>query len=330
MRSIPARRNFCMRQFDRIYRLYQTIRARRRAVPMRVLCEKLECSASTVKRAIRDLRTLHAPLEYDAVQRGYFFHERDGGSYELPGLWFNQRELHALLVMHETLRGLRSELLDAQLAPLRARIETLLARGMPGAHALRRVRMPGIGARSVDAEVFRAVSSALFRRRQLRVDYRARGGDANRERAISPQRLVYYRNNWYVDAWCHLRRGLRCFSLDRMRVRETLQRAAREMPARELDAALQGGYGIYSGKAKLRARLRFSAAAAAWVADEKWHPKQRGVWTRRGYELEIPYANAEELVMDILRHSGDVEVLAPAELRAEVLQRLRRGVKQHA
>ena len=65
-----------MRQFDRIYRLYQVIRARRRPVPMAVLRERLECSESTVKRAIRDLRVLGAPLEYDAERRGYFFDDR--------------------------------------------------------------------------------------------------------------------------------------------------------------------------------------------------------------------------------------------------------------
>ncbi|MGR3914723.1 MAG: WYL domain-containing protein, partial [Gammaproteobacteria bacterium] len=186
--------------------------------------------------------------------------------------------------------------------------------------------VPGIGARGVDVDVFRAVSSALFERRRLRVGYHARAGDAHSERVISPQRLVYYRNNWYLDAWCHMRRGLRSFSLDRMRVLDAPEEAAREVDARELDAAVLGSYGIYAGKARHLARIRFGAAAAAWVAAEQWHPKQRGRWSGDAYLLEIPYDNAEELVMDILRHGGDAEVLAPPELRAEVRRRLRRAV----
>jgi len=316
-----------MHQLDRLYRLYQIIRARRRPVPMSVLRERLECSASTVKRAIRDLRMLDAPLDYDRELRGYFFNERENERYELPGLWFNQHELHGLIAVHEILRGLHSDLLEAHIAPLRARIEALLARGMPGDQALRRVRVPGIGARRVDADVFRAVSSALFRRRRLRVEYHARAGDARSERVISPQRLVYYRNNWYLDAWCHLRRALRSFSLDRMRMLDAPDAAAREVSEKQLDAAVLGSYGIYAGKARQRARIRFSAAAAAWVAAEQWHPEQRGMWSGGGYELEIPFDNAEELVMDILRHGSDAEVLAPPELRAEVRRRLRRAAK---
>ena len=315
-----------MRQFDRIYRLYQVIRARRRPVAMAVLRERLECSESTVKRAIRDLRVLDAPLEYDAERRGYYFDDRDreGGRYELPGLWFNDRELRGLLVIHEVLHELHSDLLETHLAPLRARIQALLASGAPGGGELRRrVRVPGIGARRVDGDVFRAVSSALFLRWRLRVAYHARAGGGRTERTLSPQRLVYYRNNWYLDAWCHLRRGLRSFSLDRIRAHTTLATAAREVGDRQLDALVRGSYGIFAGKPRHLARIRFSASAAAWVAAEKWHPNQRGTPSADGgYELEVPYDNPLELVMDILRHGPEAEVLAPPELRDLVRERL--------
>jgi predicted DNA-binding transcriptional regulator YafY len=39
----------------------------------------------------------------------------------------------------------------------------------------------------------------------------------------------------------------------------------------------------------------------------------------------MPYADATELVMDILRHGPEVEVLAPPELRAAVRERLRQA-----
>lgn len=317
-----------MRQFDRIYLLYQIIRARRQPVPMAVLRERLECSESTVKRAIRDLRVLDAPLEYDAERRGYYFDERSGDRYELPGLWFNDRELYSLLVIDEVLHELHSDLLETHLAPLRTRIKALLERGAPGSEELhRRVRVPGIGARRVDGDVFRAVSSALFLRRRLRVVYHARSTDERTERTLSPQRLVYYRNNWYLDAWCHQRRGLRNFSLDRIRPRAALTTAAREVDEQQLDAAVGGTYGIFGGQPRHLARIRFSATAAEWVAAENWHADQRGAplpdkGDGGGYELEVPYDNPVELVMDILRHGPDAEVIAPPELRDLVRRRL--------
>jgi predicted DNA-binding transcriptional regulator YafY len=94
--------------------------------------------------------------------------------------------------------------------------------------------------------------------------------------------------------------------------------AARRVAQRRLEDAIGGGFGIFGGRAKQRARLRFSPAAARWIADEVWHPQQ--TISRDGDHLiiDIPYAQSRELIMEILRHGSDVEVLSPSELRAEV------------
>ncbi|HNF90292.1 MAG TPA: WYL domain-containing protein, partial [Thiobacillaceae bacterium] len=61
----------------------------------------------------------------------------------------------------------------------------------------------------------------------------------------------------------------------------------------------------------------------------QWHPKQRGRLMRNGrYLLEVPYADDRELVMDILRHVPEVEVLAPKSLRDRVAAKLRAGLEK--
>ena len=298
---------------------------------MRVLRERLECSESTVKRAVRDLRTLGAPLEFDRKLRGYFFDDRDGEPYELPGLWFNSRELTGLLVMLGVLRELNSDLLESQLAPLRSRVEGLLEAGSHYSEELqRRVRVPAIGARPVDAAVFRAASSALLSRRRLRITYQARARNNILRRTLSPQRLVYYRNNWYLDAWCHSRRDLRSFSLERVEKPRILDAAALNVEDDWLDRELGSSYGIFSGEPKGWARIRFSASVAQWVAAEQWHPRQRGLMRGDVYELELPYSNPTELLMDVLRYGPDAEVLGPPELRELARQHLEAASKKYS
>lgn len=51
----------------------------------------------------------------------------------------------------------------------------------------------------------------------MRIRYHSRSKDERTERVVSPQRLIYYRDNWYLDAWDHLREALRSFSIDRIR-----------------------------------------------------------------------------------------------------------------
>ncbi len=69
--------------------------------------------------------------------------------------------------------------------------------------------------------------------------------------------------------------------------------------------------------------LRFTLERARWVADERWHPDQIGQWNGEAYELQVPYSDPRELVMDILKYGPDVEVVAPQELREAVAARIR-------
>ena len=63
------------------------------------------------------------------------------------------------------------------------------------------------------------------------------------------------------------------------------------------------------------------------MALEQWHPKQRGKLLKDGrFVLEMPYADDRELIMDILRHIPEVDVLEPPELRARVIEKLRAGL----
>lgn len=68
-----------------------------------------------------------------------------------------------------------------------------------------------------------------------------------------------------------------------------------------------------------RAKLRFSVERVRWVAAEVWHPDQKGSFDSEGrYILELPFRDDRELVLDILRHGAEVEVLSPVALRRKV------------
>ena len=137
---------------------------------------------------------------------------------------------------------------------------------------------------------------------------------------------THYRNTWYLDAWCHRVDGLRRFALDAIEQAELLDREAHDMPLAEVEAAMDAGYGVFSGVAREQrwATLRFDARAARWARHEQWHPDQQGTPLENGgYLLRLPYVDDTELVMDILRQGEQVEVLAPAALRRAVRDRLR-------
>ena len=178
--------------------------------------------------------------------------------------------------------------------------------------------------------LFIPVASALIERSQLSFTYTGRATGTETRRIASPQRLVYYRDQWYLDCWDEGKNALRTFSIDRMRDIEILHRAAREVGDDELDAALTTGYGLFSGPARHRARLVFTPERARWVADECWHADQIGRFRADGYyELVVPYADPRELVGEILRHGVGVEVVEPESLAELVEGQLEAALEQY-
>ena len=100
-------------------------------------------------------------------------------------------------------------------------------------------------ARSVSKALFVPAATALIGRHQLSFTYSGRATGTVTQRIVSPQRLVYYRDQWYLDCWDEGTDALRTFSIDRMRDIEILDDAARGVPEHELDAALTAGYGLF-------------------------------------------------------------------------------------
>jgi predicted DNA-binding transcriptional regulator YafY len=321
-----------MDKFDRIYQLHSLFSGRRTPVPLEEITSRLECSKATFYRLMAEMRNyLRAPIERDPESGGYHYASAaKGDAYELPGLWFSAHELQSLAVLQKLLDGLQPGFLEEQLAPLAKRLDDLVQhKRLQLGETAARVRIVSLAARPI-GESFRTAASATLQRHKLRFRYHSRSKDERTERIVSPQRLVHYRDNWYLDAWDDLRGALRTFSIDRILVAVELPDAPHDVPLRDLDDHLASAYGIFSGKANKAAVLRFSRERARWVADERWHPQQVGRFQIDGsYELEVPYRDSRELVMDILRYGTGVEVVSPQTLRVEVRKALEGALAQY-
>jgi len=293
--------------------------------------EDMEISLATFKRDLAYLRDqLNAPIDYDPDAGGYRLgQEHAGPRHELPGVWFNADEIHALLTIQELLQELQPGLLTPHVQPLLDRLHRLLDSGDIARNEVqKRIRILRVSGRHVEVKAFAPVRTAVLRRQQLAITHFHRGRNAAEARRLSPQRLTYYRDNWYLDAWCHLREAIRSFSLDAIQELELLDEPALDVPDAELDAAVGAGYGIFGGASVEWATLRFSPERARWVGSELWHPQQQSTVEADGhYVLRVPYSDDRELVMDILRHVPEVEVVGPADLRKRVKTLLEHGLK---
>lgn len=317
---------------ERLYKIERLIRTRGH-VSFNALLAELEVSRATLKRDLEFLRSrLGAPIDYDRDVNGYRFIETGRSArHELPGLWFDERELYSLLMAHQLLSGLDSDgTLSRHLQPLLERIHELLG-SADDQTLMQRVKIINAARRPVPSRFFELVAENVLQRRRLHLRYLTRGRGAVSEREVSPQRLVHYRNTWYLDAWCHRVEGLRRFALDAIESAQALETAALDLPMAQVQAEMDAGYGIYAGGTRQWATLVFAAQAAQWISREEWHPEQQGSWLPDGrYELRLPYLDDTELVMDLLRQGDEVEVMAPPALREKVALQLRKAAALYA
>jgi predicted DNA-binding transcriptional regulator YafY len=318
-----------MDKLERAYCLHKILQQNRHPVSLTRLCDELQCKEATVKRQIYDMRLyLDAPI-INKPGLGYSYAKNT--VFELPGTWFSADELYALLTIQQLTSRISGGFLGSSFALLRGKIETILNKTAgTDCRELGRVRILEMGARSKDLPLFPLVADAVLQRKRISISYYGRQRRELSERTVSPQRLVYYKSNWYLDVWCHRADDLRTFALEKISRVVSADGECRELDATLLDKKLASSYGIFSGEPTATAVLRFTPEAAGWVADEAWFPDCTSQWLQDGrYELHVPYNNPTELILEICRHGPDIEVVEPSELKQMVMDRLRAAADQY-
>ena len=160
-----------MSTIEHIYQLDQLLQDRKTVTTLQDICQHLDCSKSTAKRAINTLRyKLFAPLDYDQKRLGYHYNPEEP-SFSLPGICFNEGELFALLFSQHLLNNIQpGGLLADHIHPIQTKIEQLLEhRDLGSREILKRVKILPIAQRTTNLKHFHLISSSLLQRRQLRI-----------------------------------------------------------------------------------------------------------------------------------------------------------------
>ena len=308
-----------MSEVVRLYQ-YKSLLVGRRAMSAEDLMARLEISRATLKRDIAKLRDqMDVPIEFDRDAGGCTLNQGHTDS-ELPGLWFTQDELLTLVTVQQLLEQLEPGLPGPKLKPLNDRHGQLMTKhGLSSQHVARRIRMMQTGKRVVPAKSFEVVATATLARKRLKISHFSRQNGQTTEREVSPQRLVHYRDNWYLDAWGHLRAYLRSFGIYAILQLEILACAAKDVSEKTIQETVGAGYGIFNGDHKAWATLKFKLERARWVDKENWHPQQQAHTGPDGSLVPtFPYSDDRESAGDISRFGADVEVVEPSGLRRKV------------
>jgi proteasome accessory factor B len=165
---------------------------------------------------------------------------------------------------------------------------------------------------------FEPLLAAARDRRPVTFGYRKSGASAAEPRSVEPWALECWHGHWYLAGWDRDRKDVRVFRLSRItdRVRARGGAFTAEVPdhvdVRQHVARFAGEGATATARLRLRRGAAFPLRAKALrtqAVDADWD------------ELEVPYGHG--LAADLTEFGAAVQVLAPAELRADVIARLR-------
>jgi hypothetical protein len=222
---------------------------------------------------------------------------------------FGALDAQTRLTMQQLLADLQPGLLEAQVRPLQARLRALLGSADHSAEEVeRRFRLVTAARRTLSVRHFETVASATLRRRRLSIAHFSRQTGTTTERTVSPQQLIFYRENWYLLAWCHLRRDIRSFAVDAISAAVLRDEEAKEVSRGALAEVMDSGYGIFSGR---RWRDVVYPQVVKFILS---HPLEN---TAKTVAVAAPKAPAPAPVKPVVAKAAKTEAaLAPAKVAA--------------
>ena len=289
------------------------------------LARKMEVSAKTIHRDIQFMRDRwDLPIEFDPAYNG-FKYTRPVDSF--PMLQINEGELFALLIAEKALQNYRGTVFEKRLSAAFQKI----AESLPDAVSIHlnewdeALSFRHTGESEVEVEIFDRVSQATAKRRQLKIRYR-KPNQKPEERVIDPYQLANSNNEWYLYAFDHKRRDIRCFVPARILEVESTGRTFERPESFTLDNYLADSFGVYKGDESYDICVRFTKTVAPFIKEKNWHPTQQIKKLKGGsVELSLELIHLSDIQRWILGWDSQATVLAPKEL-AEAVRAEAQGI----
>jgi len=318
-------------QVTRQWHILRSLDAARHGRTLHQLLDDLPSYLARHPRTIRrDLDALEAagfPLLTERVNGEVRWRLMDGFR-NVPALGLSPTELMALAFGRRLLSPLQGTEVQAALDTALSKAAAMIpAPAMDYVHKLEQAFSVGLGPhkqyRHHRATIDRLMQ-AITHKRTVQMRYYSASRNVNTRREVDPYCLRYVDGALYLIGYCHWRKDVRMFAVERIRSLTPTDHPY-QMPLHfDVDAYVQDALVVMRGK-RIEVELEFDKATTAWVKDREWHPSQRTTLRRDGrLRMYLTVADSRELLGWILSFGAGVRVIQPDGLRAAVAEEARR------
>ena len=277
-----------------------------------------DVSIRTIKNDVENLRVLGYGVEYDYKRKSYVLTDDSG---EIPVPQIRRSELAVLQLAQQMFQSIGAQPLADTTDQFVSHLQELLpaltgvdiSSFSPSLTLLRRRRS------EVSFPFWEDLNLSIQHFQSVEIEYFTMSRNETSSRKVDPYRLIFAEGRSYMMAWCHKRKDILFFRLDRVRSLKVLKQYF-DIPADFNEAAfLAPMFGIFNDGKPFKVKVRFSSWVARGIREDRWHTSQTFTDLPDGsLQLDMEVTGTVDVKRWILSFGKDAEVMEPEHLRQAV------------
>jgi predicted DNA-binding transcriptional regulator YafY len=263
------------------------------------LARLCETSISTISRDIEFLRDqLSAPIEYDALNRGYYYTKK---TFRLPAGFTSADDLLALGMARSIFSLYRETPLYEAASQLLETITTPIVSDGNRAWLDNRIVVPKIASAKINPDIWKIVVSGLKENRVIVFDYRGTWDEEYQKRRVRPYQLLFDNGVWYLYGFSEERKATRIFSLSRIK-NAALDKDRFSLPNNYSYADFSGDsyFGVFIGQEKKSYTIDCYEEAVVFVSERQWAADQKIAKIKDGIKIEFSSTQYDKVLRWVL------------------------------
>jgi len=294
--------------------------------------QELKVSSRTIRRDIEALEEAGFPLYNERVNNGigWFFVE----GYKLPQIQLSTTELMSLYIARRLFSILSETDIGVSLKALISRVESTLS---PQTRSfLKSVEETffckpwAVYQNNYQPALLKDIQRAIQERKKITIDYYSISRDMVETRDIDPLKILYVKGNFYLVAYCHKRKAMRTFNIQRIKAMHICPEHFTFPENFSIEEYIESSFGVFKGE-KEQVKILFSPDVSRWIKEKEWHPSQKIEEREDGsLVLSMEVEGFEEISSWVLSFGEKAVILEPEELRNTLVKRIEKMRKNYS
>jgi len=320
-------------QLGRQWKIIRTLIASKKGKSVHGLASDLACHPRTVYRDLEALQVAGFPVYTERHRNKSYWSLLDSAKHTIP-IPFSIMELMALYFSRDMLKILKDTHFYDSLESLFQKVKaTLPAEYLDYLKKIESSLQVGVKPYkdySRFRETLELINTAIQNRQQIHISYFAMSRKKTSHRLVDPYKLWFFDATFYMLAYCHLRKDVRLFAVERIKTLTQTDVSFEPPSVFDIDNLLQDSFGAFIGN-PLEVIIRFSATIAGYIQERTWHRSQVMEPQQDGSLIfKVKVAGLQAITSWVLGWGRHAVVLEPADLRHQIQTEVQATLKQYS